>query len=269
MIFPNTVHCGDAMDLMDTIPDNYIHLTVTSPPYDSIRGPAYASAGHEFLVELYTKLLRATEDGGLLLLNMRDSHRDFACTGTTLRTYVGLLDAGWRLFADLVAYRHGRPGAWWDQRFRVDHEYNYAFFKGDRPRVCNNKDLMVVSKWAGSTFHGTQRGSDGSLTPVKNRLQPAEKCRGTVWKYDVGGGRDEPEAYEHPAIMPYLLARDDIRCFSNPGDLVFDPMFGSGTTLIQAVEAKRQFLGFEIDPNYVDIFKRRMDKPMNRDAEKW
>ncbi|MDE8535591.1 site-specific DNA-methyltransferase, partial [Staphylococcus aureus] len=62
----------------------------------------------------------------------------------------------------------------------------------------------------------------------------------------------------HPAPFPGQLARDHILTWSNPGDLVLDPMCGSGTTCVQAIENGRQFLGFELSQTYVDEANQRI-----------
>lgn len=66
------------------------------------------------------------------------------------------------------------------------------------------------------------------------------------------------EAYGHPAIFPEALARDHILSWSNLGDVVLDPMMGSGTTGKMAVKTGRSFIGIEIDPDYYAIAQRRI-----------
>ena len=69
---------------------------------------------------------------------------------------------------------------------------------------------------------------------------------------------DFPDAHDHPATFPYRLAADHITTWSNPGDLVLDPMAGSGTTLRAAVNLGRRAVGVEVNPTYCDLIHRRM-----------
>ena len=63
---------------------------------------------------------------------------------------------------------------------------------------------------------------------------------------------------EHPAVFPQELAQDHILSWTNPGDLVIDPMVGSGTTLRAAADLGRRAIGIEINPEYCDLIRRRM-----------
>ena len=62
----------------------------------------------------------------------------------------------------------------------------------------------------------------------------------------------------HPARFPQQLARDHILSWTNPGDLVIDPMVGSGTTLRAAADLGRRAIGIEINPEYCDLIRRRL-----------
>ena len=62
----------------------------------------------------------------------------------------------------------------------------------------------------------------------------------------------------HPASFPEKLAEDHILSWSNPGDLILDPMCGSGTTLKMAVKNNRRYIGIECAAEYVEISRRRV-----------
>ena len=63
---------------------------------------------------------------------------------------------------------------------------------------------------------------------------------------------------EHSAIFPQELAQDHILSWTNPGDLVIDPMVGSGTTLRAAADLGRRAVEVEINPGYCDLIRRRL-----------
>ena len=63
-------------------------------------------------------------------------------------------------------------------------------------------------------------------------------------------------AHEHPATFPFQLAYDHIRTWTQPGDLVIDPMCGSGTVLSAALALDRRAIGIEIHAPYIDIARR-------------
>ena len=73
---------------------------------------------------------------------------------------------------------------------------------------------------------------------------------------------------DHPAVYPIELVKKHILSWSNPGDLVFDPFLGSGTTGIAAKQLDREFVGTEIDDQYFEIAKERINNAFgNYDAK--
>jgi len=86
-----------------------------------------------------------------------------------------------------------------------------------------------------------------------------ERLLDNVWPLDTGYGRttNDKYAHEHPAIYPDILAARHIETWSNKGDIVLDPFMGSGTTAKAAQELGRHYIGFEINPEYVEICQRR------------
>ena len=82
-----------------------------------------------------------------------------------------------------------------------------------------------------------------------------------VFEYSVGGGHSTKDkiAHGHPAIMPESLADDMITTWSNPGDMVFDPFMGSGTTIKMARIRDRWAVGTEISEQYCALAKHRLE----------
>ena len=135
--------------------------------------------------------------------------------------------------------------------------------------------MLVLSKWRPTTFNPitvqkkyidkrtnkafTKNRDDsfdmGFSSPKKTRI------KGNIWEYLVGGGKqtDDKEAHRHPAIFPEQLASDHIMSWSNEGDTVFDPFMGSGTTGKMAKQLNRNFIGCEIDSEYFQIAKDRIE----------
>ena len=96
------------------------------------------------------------------------------------------------------------------------------------------------------------------------RVMPIGR-RGNIWRYDTIPNSDGMngdlggKALEiHPARFPQQLARDHILSWTNPGDLVIDPMVGSGTTLRAAADLGRRAIGVEINPEYCELIRRRL-----------
>jgi site-specific DNA-methyltransferase (adenine-specific) len=129
----------------------------------------------------------------------------------------------------------------------------FVFSKG-KPKTFN--PIMTKTK-SNSSRTGTFRYPDGSLREA-NTPEPREwKMLGNIFYYAVGVDR---ECKEHPAKFPEQLASDHIISWSNPGDLVFDPFMGSGTTAKMAVANGRNFLGFDLSNEYCELARNRVNK---------
>lgn len=248
---------ADCHFALEQIPDACVDLTVFSPPYDAIRD--YDNEWSMDHARLGKQIWRVTREGGVCAVVIGDGTKDFAKSLTTFRWAVNWVDAaGWRLFECCIYSRHGNPGAWWAQRFRVDHEYILVFFKGDRPRWFDKTGLMVPSKHAGKMYTGTDRLTNGGFKRIEPKAVAPVKCRGTIWSYATSNTEGNRTKLEHPATFPDRLANDLIQCFSRPGDVVLDPMMGSGTTVVMAAQAARKFVGIEVNAEYYRVAQRRL-----------
>lgn len=256
MITPNTLSVSDAIDHAMAMPDESVDFVVFSPPCDAVRD--YKGAWAIDLPALGAELLRVTKDGGFAVVVIGDGTKDQRKSMTTFRTAVAWEDAGWGMFEAVIYSRDGRPGAWWATRFRVDHEYILVFFKGKRPRMVNHHDgLRVPTKHAGKKWTGTQRLTDGTTIPITATVA-AKKCRGTVWHYATSNSEGNRLKLSHPATYPDALARDLILAFSAPGDVVYDPMSGSGTSAVVAAQNGRRWIANDISSEYIEMARQRL-----------
>ena len=111
---------------------------------------------------------------------------------------------------------------------------------------------------------GWGRGKDGVPSwvsnPVKKEVVREEySIRTNVWEYVVSGGTDRNFRHQlHPAPFPINIAKDHIITWTDPGDLVLDPMVGSGTTISASTELHRQSIGIEIHEEYFQDIRKRL-----------
>lgn len=250
----NEVYCGDAAELLKGLPENSIDLTVTSPPYDNLR----EYDGYRFDSEEISKQLwRVTKAGGVVVWIVADETKDGSETGTSFSQALRFKSLGFNL--ETMIYEQAGTGAkgsvnlYW-QAF----EFMFVLSKGKMKTVNLLRDRPNI--YAGdsgnkSKGRATVKGS-GSRTAVT----PLEFGRRTnIWRYNVGGNGRHKHG-NHPAPFPEALARDHILSWSNPGDIVLDPMCGSGTTLEQAKLFNRNFIGFDTSLRYVQGARERLDK---------
>lgn len=105
----------------------------------------------------------------------------------------------------------------------------------------------------------SNKKADGINNKIIGELKK-EKTLTNIWEYAVGlgGSTNDKIAFQHTAIFPEKLAQDHILSWTNEGDLVFDPMCGSGTTCKMAKINKRNYLGMEISKKYTDLSIERI-----------
>ena len=254
-----SVIVGDAAEAVSTLAPGSVDLAVFSPPYDNLR--QYKGAPPWDRMALGRALFNAIKEGGVCAVVINDQTVDRAKTLTSFSLAVDWCrEIGWRLFECCIYHRHGKPGDLWRKRFRVDHEYIMLFLKGSTPRVFDKQHLMVPCKNAGKVqIAFSSRDADGTTRGRRNVVIQSEKCRGTVWTYKKKSSSEGNRLkLQHPATFPDALAMDLILAFSKPGDLVLDPMAGSGTTLVAAAKAGRRWMGVEIAAEYADLARRRI-----------
>lgn len=143
------------------------------------------------------------------------------------------------------------------KRYHQHFEYMFAFSKG-QPNTFN--PIMETCKYQGLA-NMKNRGQNGELN-YKKIERTKQKKVGNVFFYSIGGGISTKDtiAYNHPAIFPEQLAIDQIKTWTNEGDLVYDCFMGSGTTAKAAHLLKRNWIGSETSPQYVEIANTRLQQ---------
>ena len=253
----NKIICEDNITYLKTLPDECIDFVITSPPYDALRDyNGYKLDLHGLGVEL----LRVLKDGGICVMVIQDSTRDFAKSLTSFRTIVDWCDnIGFRLFECNIYNRQGTEGAWWKKRFRVDHEYMPIFLKGKRPQYFDKENIKIPSKHGGKIMTGANiRTKNGQTGSRKVKINPT-KCPGTVMTFGNTCGGESKLKSKHPAVFPNMLAYDMIECFCPEDGTVLDPFNGSGTTTLAAKCLGRNYIGIDVSEEYNKIARERLE----------
>ena len=253
----NKIICEDNITYLKTLPDECIDFVITSPPYDALRDyNGYKLDLHGLGVEL----LRVLKDGGICVMVIQDSTRDFAKSLTSFRTIVDWCDnIGFRLFECNIYNRQGTEGAWWKKRFRVDHEYMPIFLKGKRPQYFDKENIKIPSKHGGKIMTGANiRTKNGQTGSRKVKINPT-KCPGTVMTFGNTCGGESKLKSKHPAVFPNMLAYDMIECFCPEDGTVLDPFNGSGTTTLAAKCLGRNYIGIDVSEEYNQIARERLE----------
>lgn len=261
----NKIYNMDCLAFMKTLPDCCVDLTVTSPPYDNLRD----YKGYSFDFEGIAKeLYRVTKQGGVVVWVVGDATIKGSETGTSFKQALYFKEIGFNLHDTMIYYRQSPFPS--NERYNQCFEYMFVLSKG-KPQTFNPciRQLKSARSFSKNVSSKTYRDKSGETTrpneSAVKRLTLAQssemKASDNIWYIPSGymvGSKDKV-SFAHPATFPEKLAEDHILSWSNEGDTVLDPFAGSGTTLKMAKKNKRNYIGIEIAPEYVDIINKRLD----------
>ncbi len=246
------IYHGDCLEIMPTLADKSVDLTVTSPPYDNLR--TYNGNSQFDFEGIAKEIYRVTKDGGVVVWVVGDATINGSETGTSFKQALYFKGIGFNLH-DTMIWNKGRFSAIGalKTRYAPVFEYMFIFTKGKIKTFNPLKDKP--NKCAGNVGRGTIRQADGSTKPMSKVITIAENGqRFNIWE-QVSECVDG-----HPAPFPVQLATDHILSWSNEGDTVLDPFAGSGTTGIAAFNTKRNAILIEKDETYFNAAKERFDR---------
>lgn len=249
----NTIYNENCLDTMARMEDNFIDLTVTSPPYDNLR----TYNGYSFDFESIAKeLYRVTKEGGVLVWVVGDATIKGSETGTSFRQALYFKEIGFNLH-DTMIYQKSTPPLT-HNRYEQNFEYMFVCSKG-KPNTFNG--LREPREYTDNRKNKAFGKNKDDSIDFGYSTQDNTRLRRNVWRYFAGGGANDKIASKHPAVFPERLANDHIISWSNEGDLVYDPFMGSGTTAKMAIVNNRRYVGSEISKEYCEIAEERINKP--------
>ena len=168
-------------------------------------------------------------------------------------------EVGFNLFDTMIYLKPPRGAVGNNQTYWQSFEYMFILSKG-KPKTINLiRDRINKEERNGDS--GTKRLVNGNLKQMWRGGYSKKGRRLNVWQYRIGKGHSTNDkiAHEHPAIFPEKLASDHIISWTNEGDIVYDPFLGSGTTAKMCLLNNRKYLGSEIDKQYCEIAKKRLE----------
>jgi DNA modification methylase len=226
---------------MSELPDNCVHLMITSPPYNVRKEYDEDMTLKEYLGLLRTvgeETYRVLVTGGRACINIANVGRK---PYIPLHAYIiqEMLDIGFLMRGEVIwdkASSAGPSTAWgsWASAanpvLRDVHEYILIFSKESFSRKGNGKENTI--------------DRDGFLSWTKS-----------IWTFPAESAR----RIGHPAPFPEELPKRLIELYSYRGDVILDPFCGSGTTCVAAINCDRHYVGYEINADYVQLSNKRIN----------
>ena len=259
---------GDIAEILPRLPDSCVQCVVTSPPYWGLRDygldgqighePTLAGYIHK-LTSVFAGVRRILKPNGILWLNIGDGFtsgnrgwrasdkknpnramsvrpdnppglKDKDLLGVPWRLALALQADGWYLRSDIIWHKpNAMPESVKDRPTRA-HEY-----------------VFMLTKEESYTYYGD--------AVVENAEFGGKRNRRSVWSINTA-----PTNGSHIAGFPQELVEPCVLASTKPDDFIFDPFFGCGTVGLVAVRLKRQFIGVELNPIYLNDAMKLLEK---------
>lgn len=173
------------------------------------------------------------------------------------RVIIALQDDGWIARSDIIWSKpNPMPESVTD---RPTNAHEYIFLLSKKAKYYYEADAIrepASAGYKGSRFtNGKTAGAKKSLSPIgqKARIERDGRNKRSVWEVST-----RPYHGAHFAVFPPKLITPCVLAGCPPGGLVLDPFFGSGTVAQVAIENGRNWLGVEINPEYIELARRRI-----------
>ncbi len=237
----DNVILGDSQD-MNLIPDNSVHMMITSPPYN--------------VMKTYDSNLTLDEYLNLLKNVFGETWRVLASGG---RAAINIANVGRKPYIPLHAYIieimheigfHMRGEIIWDKSASAGVSTAWgSFASASNPCLRDvHEYILVFSKHTNIL----QKGNKTNTIKKKDFVEWSK----SIWTFPT----ESAKKIGHPAPFPEELPRRLIEFYTFKDDIILDPFIGSGTTAIAALKLKRHFIGYEIVPEYVELARKRIAK---------
>lgn len=250
------VHAGSCLELLRQIPDKSVQLVVTSPPYNigkeyekKLDLKSYAAQQAEVIAEC----ARILNDTGSICWQVGNYVDQGAIVPLDVLLYPIFRDLGLVMRNRIIW--HFEHGLHCMRRFSGRYETISWFTRATREYVFNLDPVRVPQKYPGKKhFKGPKAG--------QYSCNPLGKNPGDVW--DIPNVKNNHvEKTEHPCQFPVELVERLVLSMTHPGDWVFDPFMGVGSSIVAAIRHGRRGVGAEIVPRYVQIATDRILAAIN------
>ena len=230
---------------MNSIPDDSIHLMITSPPYNVSKEYDEDLSLDEYLSllkKVFTETYRVLACGGRACINIANIGRK---PYIPLSSYISIMmmEIGFNMRGEIIWNKAAgaSPSTAWgswqsasNPTLRDIHEYILIFSKGEYKREKNNKENTIER--------------EDFIAWTKS-----------IWTFNT----ESAKRIGHPAPFPIELPYRLIQLYSFKDDIILDPFIGSGTTAIAALKSKRHYIGYETNKDYILLAKKRIEDYKN------
>jgi DNA modification methylase len=242
---------------MDAITDGSVALVVTSPPYfagkqyeEELEREGVPSSYAEYLdllTDVFAECARKLEPGGRIAVNVanlgRKPYRSLSADVIAI-----LQDRLHLLLRGEVIWRKGEGAA---------GNCAWGSFRSPANPVLRDTTERIVIASKGRFDRAKSRAErERAALPFENDIEADEFMAATLDVWDIPP--ESARRVSHPAPFPIELPKRLIELYTYERDLVLDPFMGSGSTLVAAAQLNRRYVGYDLEPTYIDIARLRV-----------
>jgi len=259
---------GDSKDILKTIDENSIDLIVTSPPYADRRKNTYGGIKPEkyvdWFLEISKELLRVLKPTGTFILNIKEKAEEGERHTYVIELILALRNQGWFWTEEYVWHKKNSYPGKWPNRFRDAWERCLQFNKSKKFNMYQEEVMIPVGDWANGRLkklsetdkiRDNSKNGSGFGKNISNWIG-----REMVYPNNVLNFATVCNNKNHSAAFPEELPEWFIKLFTKEFDTVLDPFVGSGTTLLVAKRMRRNSIGIDIIPEYIEMIKNKIQE---------
>jgi site-specific DNA-methyltransferase (adenine-specific)/site-specific DNA-methyltransferase (cytosine-N4-specific) len=257
------IFLGDSKNELKKLADNSVDLIVTSPPYADQRKNTYGGITPDKYVEWFLpisrELLRVLKPTGTFILNIKEKVVDGERSTYVMVLILEMRKQGWFWTEEFIWHKKNSYPGKWPNRFRDAWERLLQFNKSKKFNMYQNTVKVPIGDWANGRLKNLSE-TDKMRDNAKNGSGFGKNIsnwigKETVYPTNVVHLSTECNNKNHSAAFPDSLPEWFIKLFTQENDVVLDPFAGSGTTLKVAQKMRRNSIGIEILPEYVELIK--------------
>lgn len=249
-----TVFVGSS-ERMAGVKDGSVDFIITSPPYWNLKDYGSSnqigqSSYEEYLDRLskvWDECYRVARDGAVMVINVnaRRHQKKYYSIPFDIATRM----RNWKFWDQVIWYIPNalpQPNHYMERLLDNKFESCLVFIKGDADKFKFHKP-RVPQKYLGAD-------------PRSNKQNPKGRCIGNIVRIPAYRPPNVKELGYHVAAYPEELVSFFLQCYTDEGDIVLDPFVGSGTTLKVSRVMNRSGIGFELNPEYVPLIRKRIQE---------
>lgn len=245
---------GDCLERLKQLPDSFIDVVVTSPPYNI--GISYRSYTDdkphdiylEWIAEVAQEIKRVLKPDGSFFLNVGS---------TSINPWLSL-DVAYAIRPIFTLQNH----ITWVKSVTVKNITTGHFKPINSKRFLNNnhEDIFHFTHDGNTTIDRLAIGVpfQDKSNISRRKHQQDKRCAGNIWFIPYETVKDKAQKFDHPAGFPLELPTRCIRLHGRQNGIVLDPFAGTGTSLVSAIKENMTAIGIELDPVYAQTAHQRI-----------